>query len=443
MSDLDSLQEVQIALLGGTSDGKTTFIISMINSMSRKLVNISDNHTLRLQPVGLKKGLVLAGNAKDVQEDYSEDLKKVAEKINTEAKGNIASRMARASSSAGQSRSTGNSIDKAGNINILDKEEGSAEAAAAVMELTDQLARLFTFPNIGGRATFATVTTRYIVITFNVLVDEKEVCKLVITDYAGEVVELGQDRTVLDSLKNSFAIQIADSDSAILLANATKLSKNLNSKIMDNTSMFNEAQTKSSLNVDNITPIITSTKSVQPYSIIVAISQTDHPSLDSRIIRNNFKDVEYQLQKYIYQSLAVFAFSNKKAFGILPVCAFGKNSAGEPNVDQNNMLIKNSDPNPQNIDKTVLFCLYNVLIERDAEICKEMRELQGFFLPKEKKQKKIKLTALHDQFRILIDAITESNGYFDDVYEMHHDMNKSIVPDPRFPKEQYSDIVKA
>ena len=445
-------EEIRISLIGGTSDGKTTFLSSMLISMMNRPVNFGNGHTIMIDPVEMKKGLLKSdskGQVHDTALDNAETaaaLNNLKNNVNNSGKRNIASLMSSPQGVPGNEethRPVTTQADKDGDINITDT--GSDDAASAMLDMIEQIRDFFKFPSEGGNATFATPTGRYIVMKFNVMVDSTIRCKLVITDYAGEIVDLVKDR-ISENLKKSYSSQITESDGAIILANATKLSENLVENQHDDGQMFKDNPTKVSLRVDKITPVIKAAKGSKPFTIMVAISQVDNPKIDPRVSRNNFRDTERNLQKHIYAALYSWAKGHNWAVGMLPIGAFGVGANGRSNVDENNQLIKDCDPNPVGIDKSILFCLYNVSLVRDKELEDKIEEV--------KKNNKIayrfrgtapwteiaRLENIRSDYETLRKAILDEVGYFNDVYEMSYFDNPNIDVDPRFPNERRADI---
>jgi len=293
-------------------------------------------------------------------------------------------------------------------------ENGTIEATdvASALQLQQEIKNLFVFSRKGA-ATLATSTGRYITLTFDVQLDGNSICTLTVVDYAGEIVDLEAGRDPNELLLASFSQQITECNAAVILANAVKLSENLNGP--NNEDMFNTTNLREALNVHNITAAIETAKANSPFCFLVDISQSQHPDvLKSRVKINSFKDSQRALQERIFNVLYSQA-ANKWAVGMLPIDAFG-----EECVDENNQLKKDADFAPIGIDKSILFCLYNVSQYYDKMIQDEINSIHVPLFGAARAaalQTRNKLIAQRRKYAELRTAIKSDQHYFDDVYE--------------------------
>ena len=424
-----SYEEIQIALIGGTTDGKTTFFTSMIECMVSTMVRLKDGHSIRLRPIEMRKGLNYTGGTNQPIVEEKEVEHKSVNELDA-IMNNLAS-----------IKPPVNNSQKENNALISVDSENSVESTIKLQRALDDL---FSFPRAGGIASNATATNRYITMKFDVLVDSVPVCKLVIVDYAGEIVDLKKDTLSALLLKN-YAKQVTSCDASIIFANANKLTKVVNQNPREGESIFNVTTAKAELNVDNVTTVITTAKEKSPFTYIVAISQTENPNVAPIVKMNNYRDAQRCLQEHIYEVLYDTAKHNRDAHGkalpwatgMLPIDAFGKDC-----VDENNKLKPDCDFKPIGIDKAILYCLYNVSLVYDEQLKKEIDNVHVPILPgKEKKaalSKKAYFTELQKSYAALRTAITSDEHYFSDVYETEYFKGNG---DPRFPNRKSADIV--
>jgi len=193
---------------------------------------------------------------------------------------------------------------------------------------------------------------------------------------------------------------------------------------------------KKTLNVDRITAVLSHAKANSPFCFLVDISQSRNPRVSDNISADNYRNTAKFLQEEMFDTLFKQAAAKAWAVGILPIDAFGRNC-----VDENNQLKKDADFAPIGIDKSILFCLYNVSQYYDKMIHDEINSIHVPLFGAARAaalQTRNKLIAQRRKYAELRTAIKSDQHYFDDVYEKNHDEHRT---DLRFPFNITADVI--
>ena len=333
------LQTISVALMGGSASGKTSFFQGIMESMVNKSVQLGGGEMLLIEPIKVSRGVSPAMDSHDVQEQV---LISAPPAANGQTGGSIFSQMMSYASGLGAMQDRTYAQEK-NSEQVADRDiEASDEMdkLSESLKLADQLRKMFTI-NASDGFQAPTATVRYVEITFRVLLNDKPKCLLTITDYAGELL----DNASADF--NSHMVDILSRylkrcDAVILLANARTLNGLLENTYNAEQCMFKEQLTRQTLSADNVCAVIRSMRT-KNMTILLALTQTDSPQIDERISRNAFARAQRDLRGCIYA--------------------------------QNNIL-PDAVLRQQNIDTSILFCLYNAVMGRMLELQKEKAELE-------------------------------------------------------------------
>ncbi len=367
------LQTIVIALMGGSASGKTSFFQGIMESMVNKSVRLGSGDTLLLEPIKVSRGVSPETESGEVNEEVlltapagvdASDSESLFHQMMNYANGFPASETA-----IPETKEKNAEQVAARDLEAASEQDQLAES----LKLADQLRKMFTInPDDGFQAPTATV--RYVEITFRVTVNDEPKCLLTITDYAGEL---------LDNASADFNSRMVDilsrfirrSDAVIMLANARNLTGLLEDTYSPEQCMFKEQAARRDLSADNICAVVRSMR-VEGYTILLALTQTDSPQIDEKISRSHFSRAQRDLRNYIYEIAFSTAAARHWSYGSIPVTVVGRKRDGSPNVDEFNNLLPDAVLRQENVDTSVLFCLYNAVMRRIMELQKEKAELE-------------------------------------------------------------------
>ena len=410
------LQTISIALMGGSASGKTSFFQGIMESMVNKSVQLGGGDSLLIEPIKVSRGVSPAMESRDVQEEV---LISAPENGNDQTGSSIFSQMMSYASSMGAAQDTYASIQEKNSEQVTDRDIAASDEMdklAESLKLADQLRKMFTInANDGFQAPTATV--RFVEITFRVLLNDKPKCLLTITDYAGELL----DNASADF--NSHMVDILSRylkrcDAIILLANTRALNSLLENTYNAEQCMFKEQLTRQTLSADNVCAVIRSMRTAN-LTILLALTQTDSPQIDDRISRNNYARTQRDLRSCIYEIAFSAAAARGWSCGSIPVTVIGRKRSGAPNVDDRNNILPDAVLRQQNIDTSILFCLYNAVMGRMLELQKEKAELEKPLLILTTEQNN-RLHLLRSQLRTLGElraALSGKDSLFSAVFE--------------------------
>ena len=366
------LQTISVALMGGSASGKTSFFQGIMESMVNKSVQLGGGEMLLIEPIKVSRGVSPAMDSHDVQEQV---LISAPPAANGQTGGSIFSQMMSYASGLGAMQDRTYAQEK-NSEQVADRDiEASDEMdkLSESLKLADQLRKMFTI-NASDGFQAPTATVRYVEITFRVLLNDKPKCLLTITDYAGELLDNASadfNSHMLDILSR----YLKRCDAVILLANARTLNGLLENTYNAEQCMFKEQLTRQTLSADNVCAVIRSMRT-KNMTILLALTQTDSPQIDERISRNAFARAQRDLRGCIYEIAFSAAAARGWSCGSIPVTVVGRKRSGAPNVDAQNNILPDAVLRQQNIDTSILFCLYNAVMGRMLELQKEKAELE-------------------------------------------------------------------
>ncbi len=403
------LPRIVVALMGGSASGKTSFFQGIMESMVNKSVRLSTGTTLILEPIKISRGISPESDSGSVTEEV---LLTAPEGQN--GGNSLFSQMMQYAGST-----TAQTAKHADDSPVTDRDISSADRnqmLAESLKLADQLRQMFTInPDNGFQAPTATV--RYVEITFRVTVGDMPKCLLTITDYAGELLDNASSdyNSRMVDLLSGF---ITQSDAVIMLANARNLTDLLEDTYNAEQCMFKEQQTRYALCADNISAVVRSMR-VEGFTILLALTQTDSPSIDERISRSKFSRAQRDLRQSIYEIAFSTAETRHWSYGSVPVTVIGRKRDGSPNVDDENRILPDAVLRQENIDTSVLFCLYNAVMRRIMELQREHLELDKPFKLFTSTDKK-RLAVVKSQLRLLSElrgALSQRNNLFAPIFD--------------------------
>ncbi len=409
---------ISICLLGCSNSGKTTFYSGIEQALINGAVKFGNGCYIHLNFCSVNRGIAVDKN-NQIEETLTEQRinpQDQLKNIRNSAMANTGSAfaaVANAASTSEQAESSQSSSTDAvkkddrqvDNINI-------SSGLAGVLKLNAELDKQLGLKN-GFHAPTATV--RYLVLSFEVKINQKTKCILHITDYAGELIQLMEK--VPDSMLNMLTTHLGRSEAAIVLANARDMSKVITNPTTKNPSMFLVDTAKKTLYADRINNLICNIDA-EAFTFLLALTQTDSPQVDPRIKQNNYKTVANNLTEYIY-SLAFLRVQDEEMWstGIIPVSAIGTKRDGSPNVNDKNELLDDAELNQEGVDKAVLYCLYNAVLQKINKISDEIKDLGFIPTSRDKLQRR---SILKQQIADLIEVkslFDDNLHYFDDVCE--------------------------
>lgn len=380
---MSNLKRISIALLGGSTSGKTTFFSGIDQAFVSHFKEF-DNNTISFVAVSINSGIVENNDEECKIQNVEND--SIANRIAAEASlseatkapafggtapafGGTAPAFGGTAPAFGGTASAQKDNEKVGNISASEGDIYSRTLLSAEIQKAWEITN-----KTGFRP--GTATTKYVEVTFNVCLNNEPKCILVITDYAGELLDnaLNVPKAMLNQLTN----HIEHSNAAIILANSREMSKYIRERITHDKCMFIESSTKDALSTTRINNIMPAMR-MENYCILLAITQCDSPEVDERLSQDKFARASNDLAKYIYQPVFSTAKNKNWSRGVVPVTAIGRKDDGSPCVDQNNNLLEDAEINQKNIDIAVLFCLYNAIYATCKEIKNELNSYRYKF----------------------------------------------------------------
>lgn len=390
------LKRIVITLLGGSNSGKTAFFSGIQQSLvndERKL-GADGKYRISFKPVSIRRGIARVNESNELEEhtdDHNNETaagaafqmlsegftaKQLQSSPPAFAGGNVPPAFASTANGTGYPPAfSGSSTEKPKNdsqVNNIDVSGSDQETLSDAMKLVSELRQSWGVDAVRGFQA-GTATTRYIELTFEVLINNEPKCLLTITDYAGEIID--NANKVPDQMLGMLARHIRNSDAAIVLASARDLSKTVETTYTADQNMFQTLNTKEIVSADRINNLIKYLEK-KDFSILLAVTQIDSPQVDERISSDHFFRAMHDLREYIYGPTFNRASDKNWSCGIIPVTAIGYKRNGEPNVDMNNMILPDATINQMGIDVAVLFTLYNAILAHEKEMRPEAIKLQ-------------------------------------------------------------------
>lgn len=406
---------ISICLLGPSTSGKTTFFAGIEQALINSVVRFGDLY-IHLNPYSVNRGVVKSKDNEEIEETVTQQPINAQEQLQNIQNNNApkGSAFATGGSSSTIFNNTSNSSGSAfeqkddrqvNNINI-------ASGLSAVLKLNAELDKQVGISN--GEWLGGTATTRYLTLSFEVKINQKTKCILQITDYAGELIQL--NKAVPESMLDLLVRHLENSEAAIVLANSRVMSSVITNPTAKNPSMFLVENAKRELSANRINSLMRNIKS-EAFTFLLALTQTDSPQVDERIKQNNYKTVSNNLKEYVYDlAFLKVQDESKWSTGIIPVSAIGTKRDGSLNVDSENAILKDAELNQVGIDKAILYCLYNAVLQKLEKINQDLKEM-GLALFGEKRELR---NDLKQQMADLLDVkelLANNLDYFDDICE--------------------------
>ncbi|MCM1507913.1 MAG: hypothetical protein NC177_12395 [Ruminococcus flavefaciens] len=441
---MNELKRISIALLGGSTSGKTTFFSGIDCAFIRRFRMFKDK-SFSFKLVSIKSGIVN-------NDDPNCEIQTVeTAKFDTSAPapaftgapqtpaftgaptatafGGGGAPTATAFANAGTSKNARpKNNDKVNNISITEGNKSEQIRDAAL--LSAEMERAWNIrPEYGFNA--GTATTKYVEATYRIELDGKPKCNLVITDYAGELID--NSAKVPEAMLTQLSNHIANSNAAIILANSRAMSNHIRDVITNDRCMFNETQTRQALSAQRLNDLMRN-MTMENYCLLLAITQCDSPQVDKRMSQDNFARTALDLTNYIYQPTFVTARNNNWSRGIIPVSAIGTKEDGSPNVDEKNEnFLPDADINQWNIDTALLFCIYNSVFAVQKQIEKELEEYKGFIINHDRRKRRDLLRQQNGDLGEIIATINSEKDIFNGIYqktipmEVHSDIQNVVM----------------
>ncbi|MEE5993273.1 MAG: hypothetical protein V3G42_08535 [Oscillospiraceae bacterium] len=412
------LTKIVISLVGGSGSGKTSFFQGVQESLIDDTYVIDENgkFNIRLQPIAIDSGLGVQENGNNAENEVIQEtnISRVDEAIVNQNSVNDSFAQLLAFSAGSQPqiqpKPSLRDDEKVDSYN-MGKVSGSDRIAEG-MFLSDALRKAFAISTQKGfKANTATV--KYVHITFRVLVNGKPKCLLVITDYAGELID--NSSNTLKRGVRTLAKHLNSSDAAVILVSARDLSKNIQDVIVPDESMFKKLETKREVSADNINNLFNILEK-DKFTLLLAITQKDSPQVDARISAHHFSRTEHDLKNYIFHPAFITAENKNWSTGMTPVTVIGTRRDGQPNVDGNNKILPEADIHQENVDIAVLFCLYNAVLCHMMSLQEQIETLSRKFgkTAEEKTQLKL-LRSEKRQLNELRMALTSNSELFQEI----------------------------
>ncbi len=412
---------ISICLLGPVGSGKTTFFSGVNRALVMDEVKIG-NHCIRLNLRSITNGAA-AAKKDSPNVEVSETVSHIENSPQDQLKG-MASNM-----EVGNAFSmfTGNSIPQIGKNsfeNVSGNSSNTPEKGAEENEQVKNINIAGGFDNVfklgaefekqfeiseGFRGHTATV--RYIILSYDVIIDEEVRCVLQFTDYAGELITL--KRAYPESILKLLAGHLENSEAAIVLCNTRDMAEVMTSPTPNNPSMFLVDRARALLGANRINTLITNIDN-DAFTFLLALTQVDSPQVKPEVTRNNFKTVSSDLRRNIY-NLAFSKVDHKRNWstGIIPVSAIGTKRNGAPNVDdENKNLLPDAELNQKGIDKALLYCLYTSTLQKMDALEKKIKDASGLFGDRRLCNM---LKAQREDLLVVKNVFAENEHFFDDI----------------------------
>lgn len=286
------------------------------------------------------------------------------------------------------------SIKKSANFfNIMgdDAAENLFVAAQAAQELENYRIRT-RFPD-------PTTAMDSVEFVFDFLINNVPCEEVIITDYAGELIDAANKAENADALRE-LCQSISKSDALILMTDTNAAAKWCSNKFQ-----LSEAVHAPRMNM--LIPIIleAAQKGGRKLTTLVALTKSDHPDIPDGVRRQNFGQLSSLLADHTYSTIFTQLQCLHWPYGIVPVTAVGANC-----TDANNFIPQYADIHQENIDVSMLFCLYNVLARSLYEKQTALAPYEGMrgkmgLLNKNEREMRDKLCAERDGLQHCLDAL--------------------------------------
>lgn len=269
-----------------------------------------------------------------------------------------------------------------------------------------------------GKEGFPPNTNETTVFTFELKINNTACCQVKITDYAGEIIDnpgesLGDD---IDKLCQS----LAESDAIIVIADAVKMSENINIK-SDLKKVLN------ALDLNTIFPSIikAAKRNNHRLSTLVALTKSDSITIPDNIRSHNFASACEKIANDVFSKILLDTQAIGGSTGVVPISAVGDN-----NTDEKNNIRPNADISQKNIDVSIIFCIYNAVERKIAyqerylvELNNQLKRLGVLGNKDAKNALKGKMDELIKRRKLLINIReilkSDSNYFQESINELH------------------------
>lgn len=314
------------------------------------------------------------------------------------------------------------SIEMNQNFFTTDSENDDEAIKAAVMAAsemdTNYLIRNYFMDSTSDSTEFA----------FELRVDNKRCCDMVITDYAGEILD--RPNEAIAEYFDGVCKNIAESDAIIIIADAAAIAETPNNPTAINNKIYSM---RVNAMYDAITDVVIDNH--RSLTTLIALTKTDHPSIPEGFKRANFSEISRILVERSYERTHMATLSSGGSFGVIPVSAIG-----EGNTNEKNHIKPDADIKQKNIDVAIIFCIYNsvarIVNEKENQIQALEAEFKRIKFDLGKKAKaaraenRAKLAELQEEKRLLskiLGAFAGDTSYFSrQINEMHLSTDSQI-----------------
>ena len=201
--------------------------------------------------------------------------------------------------------------------------------------------------NNGG---FGDSTTDSIEFVFDLMINNIPCCKVVIADYAGELIDNPSNEAMRANLVQ-LCDNIADSDALVVMADSVIVSQHLGNNFVMQKELGANMINMIFPNIKRVTE-----KNGRPLTALVALTKTDSPKIPDMMRASNFSGISSTFYNEIYSRMFSCLDNNSDSWGVIPVSAVGKG-----NVDDENYIVEGADIKPENIDIAIVFCIASSL----------------------------------------------------------------------------------
>ena len=338
---MGELSKISIALLGGSTSGKTTFFAGIYNAFMAQHIMINGND-LSIIPKFLNYGT------------FEDAASNSSQPVNN-------SRSTSDSGTVDWNAEPDDDYDDDESLVSSQPISSASESAhsIAVNDLSDsamlsrEMEKLWSINQSNTDTGFQvqTATTRYVELICEVRVNDDPKCSLVITDYAGELLDLQYETSKV--MLGKLAEHIQKSNAAIVLANSQELNHYILDEISQNRCMFKTKKAQEAVQAVRVNALMNDLKT-KDYCFLISLTQCDSPSLDERMKgtdRNHpFDRACNDLASYIFQPAICHANNLNWSRGVIPVSAISYDPFGTPVVDEYGSILSDADIGQWHVD---------------------------------------------------------------------------------------------
>ncbi len=397
---------IRISLIGGSGSGKSAYFAGMLDALvvqPYRLGSGENQLSIQFRIKSIKKAANLF-NAADQLFGESENLLDVAESL-SDIESDSPEVKDVLSNTADVLTDTAGVLTDAADV-LLNASEDLFDATRAAQLLEEY--RIHTkFPE----STTDMDSTEF---TFDFYINNVPCEEVIITDYAGELIDKANKPEYANPLRK-LCQSISESDALILMADTSAAAKWCSNK-------FQLSQAVHAPRMNMLIPIIleAAQKGGRKLTTLVALTKSDHPDIPDGVRRQNFGQLSSLLADHTYSTIFTQLQYLHWPYGIVPVTAVGANC-----TDANNKIPQYADIHQENIDVSMLFCLYNALVRSLHERQTALAPYEGVrgkmrLLNKNEREMRDKLCAERDGLQHCLDAMQGMMPTFQQVINHLH-----------------------